>query len=192
MEKCKKLVLKEVRCVWPKLFTPDEFKGKSKYSIGLLIPKDSDNWSKIQDAIKETISAQFGPAEAPKKLKSFKTAGVTKMPIKPYDDEETTFLITPKLDASKGKPRVFNRNKTDLNPESGLPYAGCWVNVSIDVFCHNKEGGGIAFYLNGVQFVREDARLEGGASHVASSKDDFDDLGDDGSASANGTEEDVW
>ena len=192
MEKCKKIVIKNVRCVWPKLFTPEEYKGKTKYSIGLLVPKDSDNFERLQAAIRETVAAQFGETEVAKKLKSFKTAGVTKMPVKPYDDEETTLLITPKLDASKGRPRVFNRNKTDISPEAGIPYAGCWVNASVDVFCHNKEGGGIAFYLNGVQFVKEDSRLEGGASHVASSKDDFDDLGDDGSTAADKEAEDIW
>ena len=33
------IVLRDVRCVYPRLFKPEEYMGKSNYSIGLLLPK---------------------------------------------------------------------------------------------------------------------------------------------------------
>jgi hypothetical protein len=189
-----KIMVREVRCTYPKLFTPEEYKGKTKYSIGLIIPKDSDNFKRITEAIQQAVANQFGEKDVAKKLKSFKIAGVTKMPVKPFGDDDDTVIITPKLDAAKGKPTVLNRNKTPINPEAGIPFGGCWVNCSLDVFCHNKEGGGIAFYLNGVQFVKEDAHLDAGASH-ANCADDFDaleDTGDESETTAKNEAEDIW
>ena len=181
MSKSVTLVLRNVRCVWPKLYRPENFREKDRYSIGLLIEEGSDQAQKLGEAIKTAIAGQYGPQEVEAKLRKFKQTGVTKYPIKDFDDGATK-IITPKRDAAKQAPIVLDGRKQRIPEEKGLPYGGCWVNASIDVFCHNREGGGLAFYLNGVQLVREDAVLGGGTRTAESIKDDFDDLGDTGVA----------
>ena len=175
------IMLRDVRCVWPKLFRAEEFREKKRYSVGLLIEGGSDQEAKLKEAIKAAVAQQYGPAEVEARLKKYKATGVTKLPIKEYEGQENTKIITPKRDESKGPPLVLDGRKRKLEESSGLPYAGCWVNASVDVFCHNREGGGLAFYLNGVQLVREDAALAGTRT-AESFRDDFDDLGDTGVA----------
>lgn len=181
MSKSVRLILRDVRCVWPKLFRPDDFKGKRKFSVSLIITKGSENEKKLYAAIRKAVVEQYGPADSEARLRKFKQTGVTKFPIKPYGDTED-LMITPKLDAEKAPngPKVLDQHKKDipLEQESRIQ-PGYWLNASVDVFCHNKEGGGLAFYLNGVQLVREDALLAG-ASSVETCGDDFEDLGDTG------------
>lgn len=181
MSKSVRLVIRNARCVWPKLFRAEDYRGKKKFSVGLIIQKGSDNEKKLMAAIKQAVAEQYGPSDVESRLKKFKQTGVTKLPVKPYGDEGD-LLITPKLDAEKAPngPKVLDQHKKAIPPEQEsriLP--GYWLNASIDVFCHNKEGGGIAFYLNGVQLVKEDTVLAG-ASSVETCGDDFEDLGDTG------------
>ena len=69
----------------------------------------------------------------------------------------------------------IDQKRQNIPADRGLPYGGCWVNVSIDVSCYTKSGGGVTAYLNGVQLVKEDAPLGAGAT-AGSCRNDFDEI----------------
>lgn len=173
MAKSVRLMIKNVRCNFPKLYVAEEFKGKKNYSIGLMIPTGSPIIEQIEKAAKESIGAQY-PGKIEAMFKRFKGSRNT-WPIRELDDD--TFIVSPKRKEENGAPIVMDQKKNLLPADSGLPYAGCWVNASVDVFCYNKEGGGVTMYLNGVQLVKEDAPLSGVVPATAC-KDDFDAIDD--------------
>ena len=170
-------VLKEVRCTFPKLFQAEEFQGKTRFSVGLILQPGSPQLAKVEKACRDAVVAAFGEAEADKKIRQMKQSKTT-WPIRSMEDG--TFMITPKRDISKGAPVVLDGRKNQIPEQAGLPYGGCWLNVSLDAYCYSKMGSGVTLYLNGVQLVREDAALAG-ASTAASCKDDFEELENTGS-----------
>lgn len=182
-----KCVLKDVRCVYPKLFAADEFMGKKRYSVGLLLPKDSEAFATVKNAITEACRAQWGD-KAADKIKSFQGSKQSWC-LKSFDDD--TMLITPKRAEERGKPIVLDQHANDLAPESGELYGGCYVNCSFVVSAYNKNGAqGVTAFLNGVQLVREGDPLSGAGS-AASCRADFEDLGSTGGKSEQASG-DVW
>ena len=183
MGKSIRVVLSNTRCIYPRLFKADEYMGKSNYSIGLLLPEGSENLKKVQQAILEAVREEYGSEKANALVKKFAGSRTT-WPLKKRDAEDDSegYMIQPKRSEEKGKPKVVDRRKNPIT-EDGVIFGGCWVNASIDVYCYSNNGGGVTTYLNGVQFVKEDAPLAGSA---ASCEQDFDDLGDDGSVEGEG------
>ncbi len=182
-----KCVLKNIRIVYPKLFAPDEFMGKKRYSVGLLLPKDSDALAQVKEAITEACKAQFGD-KAAEKIKSFQGSKQSWC-LKQFDDE--TMLITPKRAYDRGAPAVLDQHCADLPPESGAIYGGCYVNCSFVISAYNKNGAqGVTAFLNGVQLVRDGEPLSGAGS-AASCKADFEDLGATGAKSEQAPA-DIW
>lgn len=167
-----KLVVKNVRCTYPKLFVAEEYMGKKTFSIGLMIPAEGDkNLAALEHACLEVAEAKY-PGKGMAMLKKFKGSRQT-YPIKELDDGN--FIITPKRREDQGAPLVVDGQKRNIPAAANKPYAGCYVNASIDVYCYTKNGGGITCYLNGVQFVKDGEPLGAGAT-ASSCKDDFDEL----------------
>lgn len=171
MAKSVRIMLSNVRCNFPKLFVAEEFMGKKNYSIGLSLPAGSPLIDKIEKAARESIDAQF-PGKVDAMLKKFKGSRQS-WPIREMDDG--SFYVNPKRKEEQGAPLVLDQRKNLIPADRGVPYAGCWVNASVEVFCYNKNGGGVTMYLNGIQLVKEDAPLSG-ASTASSCKDDFEAL----------------
>lgn len=171
MSKSVRIMVKNARCQFPKLFQAEEYMGKKNFSIGLLLPADSANLKAIEAAASEAAESAF-PGKGPAMLKKFRGSRTT-WPVKELDDG--SFIITPKRREEQGAPLVMDQKKQIIPADAGKPYAGCYVNASIDVFCYTKNGGGITAYLNGVQFVKDGEPLGVGAT-AASCKDDFEEL----------------
>lgn len=78
------------------------------------------------------------------------------------------------------RPGVVNRDLSPLTEEDGKPYAGCYVNASVEVYgySHPKSGPGIAASVRNVQFVKDGVPF--GEAPVAADKD-FEALEDDNS-----------
>ena len=87
--------------------------------------------------------------------------------------------ITLSKQAPKKRPTLVNRDKTPIVEEDGILYAGCYVNVSIDLWVmDNSYGKKVLASLNAIQFVR-DGEAFGTKSEGAdcfSSLDDDDDF----------------
>jgi hypothetical protein len=78
---------------------------------------------------------------------------------------------------NKVRPLVLDRDKSPLTQSDGRPYAGCYVNGSIELWCQdNAYGKRINATLRGVQFYKDGEAFAGGGSATA---DEFDDLGVD-------------
>ncbi|WP_430875885.1 ssDNA-binding protein [Gilliamella sp. G0441] len=75
---------------------------------------------------------------------------------------------------NKTRPYVIDRDKTQLNPDDGTIYAGCYVYAVIDIWAmDNKFRKRVCASLSGVQFYKDDDAFT--SSGIASA-DDFDDL----------------
>lgn len=75
---------------------------------------------------------------------------------------------------SKTRPLVIDRDKSPLTASDGKPYAGCYVNASIELWCQdNNYGKRINASLSGLQFAKDGEAFAGGAP---ASADEFDDL----------------
>lgn len=76
---------------------------------------------------------------------------------------------------NKTRPTVIDRDKSPLVAADGKPYAGCYVNASVELWAQdNQYGKRINASLRGVQFLKDGDAFAGGG---AASDDEFDDLG---------------
>lgn len=74
--------------------------------------------------------------------------------------------------SSKTRPLVIDGQRNVLTASDGKPYAGCYVNVSVEVWAQdNQYGKRVNAQLKGVQFVRDGDAFGGGAP---AKPDDFD------------------
>ena len=173
-----KIKLANVRCAYPTLFEPREntMSGKMEYSIKIILQKDDKQIEMLKKVMADAFVAKFGPEKGPKKLRTALESKNTR--FLQWDDDNEYFYINLKRKSADGAPVVIDRHKKHLSQADGLPYSGCYVNVSLDGYVYDKQSTGFGASLNGVQFVA-DGEPFGGASRP--SEDDFDDLGDDGS-----------
>jgi hypothetical protein len=180
-----KVVLKNVRLSYPALFEPRAFQpgDTAKYKATFLIPKGDPQIAEIEAAI---LAAATEGAAMNKFAKDVKKtlAAIRNNPNKfCFQDgdlkgkpEYADMMV---LSASNvTRPIVVDRGHTKDNPRilsvsDGRPYAGCYVNASLDLFAYNKTGNGIAASLGGVQFWANGEAFAGGG---AAPLDAFDDL----------------
>lgn len=162
------MMIKNVRLSFPSLFERAVFDGQEgKYEATVLIDKEDKKTKKLLDkAIAEAI------AEANIKVASDKRC------LKDGDDSEYDgYEGNWSLKAANSKrPTVLNRDKTPLTSDDEVLYAGCYVNIVIDLWIqNNKFGKRVNANLYGVQFVKDGEPFGMGPIDVT---DDFDDLED--------------
>ena len=174
-----KLQLKNVRLSFPDLFTARPFKpgDEPKFKGTFLIEKDSPQIKMVEAAIKQAGLDKGWGAKTEAIIKSIR-GNPNKFcfqdgDTKDYDGYEGMMALSA---SSKSRPLLLDRDKNQLVEADGRPYAGCYVNASLEVFGYNNSGNGIAASLKGVQFVKNGDAFGGGAP---ASPDDFDDLGVD-------------
>jgi len=173
-----RLMLKNVRLAFPNLFEPTTVagEGKPRYSAMLILPPDhpqiADIKAKMQAVAKEKWAAKA--AEVYKALdKGDKLAlhdGDTKAQ---YDGVGGNLFISAAAQES-ARPTVIGSDKTPLTQRDGKPYAGCYVNASIDLWAQdNGFGRRINAQLRGVQFYRDG---EGFAAGRPADSDEFEEV----------------
>jgi hypothetical protein len=174
-----KIKLQNVRLAFPNLFKAVTVNGEGDPAFGatlLLDPTDAQIET-INAAIVQTAKDKWG-AKAEAVLKQMRAGdkvclhdGDTKSQ---YAGFEGMMFIASR---SKTRPIVLDRDKAPLAEDDGRPYAGCYVNVSLELWAQdNNYGKRINAQLGGVQFVRDGDAFAGGGS--AADADDFDDLGE--------------
>jgi len=173
-----KLQLKNVRLSFPDLFTARPFNpgDEPKFKATFLIEKDSPQIKAVEAAIKAAATEKWG-AKADAIIKGVR-ANPNKFcfqdgDTKDYDGYEGMMALSA---SSKSRPLLLDRDKNQLVEADGRPYAGCYVNASLEVFAYTNSGNGISAALKGVQFAKNGDAFGGGAP---ASPDDFDDLGVD-------------
>lgn len=157
-----RIMLKNVRLAFPSLWeatrvgTDDS--SKPRFSASLLLTPDHPQVNEIEQKMRAVAKEKWkDKAEAIYKglEKSDKLAlhdGDTKSQ---YDGFAGMLFVS--AAAQEGsRPTVIDTNKAPLTQKDGKPYAGCYVNVSLDLWAQdNGFGKRINAQLRGVQFLRD-------------------------------------
>lgn len=176
-----KVKLQNVRLAFPRLFKAEQVNGEGdpQFSATFILPKNHPNVKDIENAILQVAKEKWAEkAETMLKkinaeLKSCLKDGDLKADL---DGFAGKYFINA---SNKTRPYVINRDKTQLNPDDGVIYAGCYVYAVIDIWAmDNKFGKRICASLSGVQFYKDGDAFTGGG---IASGDDFDDLSVDDS-----------
>jgi hypothetical protein len=171
-----KVKLTNVRLAFPALFEAKTVNGEGKpaFSAALLIDPADRQVKAINAAIEQVAKDKWG-AKADTMLlglrKTDKLAlhdGDTKAQ---YDGFPGNLYISAR---SATRPLVIDADKSPLVEADGKPYAGCYVNASIELWAQdNNYGKRINASLGGIQFLRDGDAFAGGG---AASEDEFDDV----------------
>lgn len=180
------LKLRNVRIAFcQNLFEPGVFSAGDKpaWSSTFILTKD-DEQNKHIKAVIQNVAVEKWQNKGAANLKTINAAGnicYRDGDIKSeYDGFEGNMYIAARN--TKRAPAVFDRDKTELTAKDGKPYAGCYVNVKLDIWAQdNNYGKRINATLLGVQFVKDGDAFS--ASAVATA-DDFDDIADIGDEDA--------
>lgn len=173
-----KLMLKNVRLAFPNLFKPQTVNGEGEpaYSCTLILTPDHPQLVEIQKAQEAVGQDKWGAkwAAVKKELhakdKMALHDGDTKSQ---YGGFEGNFFVSTRAKQS-ARPTVIDRNKSPLTEADGRPYAGCYVNASVELWAQdNAYGKRINAQIRGVQFVRDGDSFGGGS---AASSDEFDEV----------------
>lgn len=172
-----KVKLKNVRLSFPDLFVARPFKAgdQPKFGAQFLVKKGSPLDKEIQAAILAVANAKW-PGKGAGVVKTIKSNpnkycyqdGDTR----DYDGYEGMMALSAK---NAVRPLVLDRDKSPLTQEDGKPYAGCYVNATVEIFGYTNSGNGISAELKGVQFVKDGDAFSAGSP---ADPDDFDDLSD--------------
>lgn len=165
-----RIVLKDVRLSFPSLFKRASFDGQEgKFEATFLIDKNDPQLKKIEAAMNAKLNDYF-KGKVPKGLKSCLNDGDEK------DYDGYAGMMSLKA-ASNKRVTIIDRDKTPLAEEDNKPYAGCYVNASIDFWVQdNNYGKRINCNLVGVQFSKDGEPFGAGAIDAT---DDFDEIDDD-------------
>lgn len=170
-----KVKLKNVRLSFPDLWEAVEFKpgdGKPRFNATFLIEPGSENDKAIKAAITEAAKETYG-AKWQTVLKSLEgnsnKYAYLDGNLKDYDGYEGMLYLACH---SKTRPYICDRDpNTPLTADSGRPYAGCYVNATVEIYAQKGENQGIRASFTGVQFARDGDAFSAGRPATA---DDFD------------------
>lgn len=171
-----KLRLSNVRLAFPTLFEAKTVNGEGKpaFSASFLLDPADPQLTAINQAIDTCAKAKWG-AKADAILKAMR--GADKVFLHDGDLKENYDGFAGMLyvsSRSTTRPLVIDADKSPLTEKDGKPYAGCYVNASIELWAQdNNYGKRINASLRGVQFLRDGDAFAGGAP---ASEDEFDDL----------------
>lgn len=171
-----KILLKNARLAFPVLFTPQTVNGEGEpaFSASFLIEKNHPQIAEINAAMLEAAKGKWG-AKGQEFFDRAKAADKVALHNGDLKNEYEGFSGMLYISSrNKTRPTVFDKDRTPLVVSDGKPYAGCYVNASIEFWAQdNKYGKRINASLRGVQFVRDGDAFSGGG---AASEDEFESL----------------
>ena len=176
-----RVVLRNVRLSFPDLWIAKEFKagdGRPRYSATFLVEPGSDNDKNIRAAIRAEAELEWGK-KAEAMLKSVESHSgkfcYLDGNLKDYDGYEGMFYLAAHRQKNQGAPKVVDKDKSELQADDGKPYAGCYVNGSVDIYVQTGEFPGVRASLIAVQFAADGDAF----SSAPATADDFEDLSSD-------------
>lgn len=179
-----KIMLNNVRLAFPNLFKPTTVnsEGEPAYSASFILTADHSQLAAIRAAQEVVGKEKWGEKwAAVKKEIAAKDRfalhdGDTKSQ---YDGFEGNFFVASRAKQS-ARPTVIDGNKHPLTEGDGRPYAGCFVNASIELWAQdNAYGKRINAQVRGVQFLRDGDSFGGGSP---ASSDEFETVADGATA----------
>lgn len=181
--------LKNVRLSFPDLWEAVQFKGQGKFyfaakfiqpedqSVG--VKDDTGNWASTTMAkvIEQVAFDKWGDKSSAVLKAMRKAEDVAWLPVKDGESEEGLYVLSTKRyrdDSNGGAPLVVDTSGAPLSAASGKPYAGCYVNASVEIWPQdNQFGKSIRAKLRTVQFARDG---EAFSTAVPISDDEFEPL----------------
>lgn len=172
-----KIKLTNVRLSFPSLWKAEPFKpgDQPKFKATFLIEKGSEQHKQVEAAILEVLKLKVG-AKAESVLKQIRN-NPNKFCYQDGDTKSYTGYEGMMALAAKNamRPLVIDRDRSPLTEADGKPYAGCYVNASVEFFAYDNSGVGVSASVQGVQFVKDGDRFAGGSS---ADESDFDEITD--------------
>ena len=171
--------LNNVRLCFPQLFEAKTVNGEGKpaFSAAFLIDPKDPQLDVLNKAIEAVAKEKWG-AKSDAMLKTIRAADKTCLhsgDLKANDDGFEGMMYVSARNALR--PLVVDVNKAPLTAEDGKPYAGCYVNASVELWTQdNNYGKRVNATLMGVQFYKDGESFAGGG---VADTDDFDDLSAD-------------
>lgn len=148
MANSKTIVLKNVRLAYVDL-TPAEANAKKRVTA-LISKNDKETIALMRNVLKETAVAEWGS-----NIKNIKNPILDGDTRESRDEYKNTLYINAK---SGFDVTVVNQVKETLDP--GQIYAGCKVNLAVNVYTYVYQGQkGLSFGLSAIQFVEDGERL---------------------------------
>jgi hypothetical protein len=183
-----KVVLKGVRLAFPDLWEPKRFEGSdnARYGATFLVEPGSANDKVIREAIRSVAKEAYGnKLEVALKHYEGNSAKFCYLDgnMKEYDGFADMMYLSAHRGEKQGAPLVMDRNKDTLAANSGKPYAGCYVNGSVDIYVQGGKFPGIRASLLAVQFFKDGDAFAGSRANP----DDFEDLSEGADADEFGT-----
>jgi hypothetical protein len=188
-----KCLIRGARLSFPDLFeaTTVNGQGKPSFRAQLLVPETGGDakasvdggatWGPAKQVIEQAIAATAKDkwaAKAPQIIAA--NEGIPQKHCfidgrkRSYEGYEGNWALSASRPEEKGRPLVFDQQKNPLVAADGKPYAGCYVNASVEFWAQdNQHGKAVRCSLNGVQFARDGDAFAGGAP---ASPDDFEAL----------------
>lgn len=180
-----KLKLNNVRLAFPVLFEANTVNGEGKpaFSASFLIDPADPQVKALNQAIDQIAKEKWG-AKADAILNQMRATDKVALhdgDLKSnYDGFPGNLYVSAR---STTRPLVIDKDKSPLAESDGKPYAGCFVNASVELWAQdNNYGKRVNASLRGVQFLRDGDAFAGGG---AANEDEFDDI------SAGATSEDL-
>ena len=171
-----KVKLENVRLAFPSLFEAKTVNGEGEpaFSASFIFPPDHPAVKALNAAIDQVGKEKWG-AKAADILKAARKSdkvclhdGDTKSE---YEGYAGNMFVSAR---NKARPLVIDRDKSPLTAADGKPYAGCFVNATVDLWAQdNNYGKRVNASLSGVQFFKDGDAFAGGG---VADPDDFDDI----------------
>lgn len=173
-----RIMLRNVRLAFPALFEPKTVAGEGnpRYSAMLILTPEHPQLPDVQklmravakDKWKDKAEGIYKSLEKTDKLALHD--GDTKSQ---YDGVAGNFFISAAAQEN-ARPTVIDGNKAPLTERDGKPYAGCYVNASIDFWAQdNNYGKRINAQLRGIQFYKDGDAFSAGRP---ADSDEFDEV----------------
>lgn len=171
-----KIKLTNVRLAFPALFEAKTVNGEGEpaFSAAFLIEPDDKQVTSIRQAMEAVGKEKWGAkwATVKKELDTKDRWALHDGDAKAdYAGFAGMLFVSAR---SKTRPLVIDADKAVLAAQDGKPYAGCYVNASVELWAQdNNYGKRVNASLRGVQFLKDGDAFAGGG---AASEDEFDDV----------------
>lgn len=158
MSNAKRVMLNKVRLAFPVLKEPEQFQGQGKprYSATLLMEKDSPSHKACLAAMRAAAAEKWGEAKADAAVKGLSAGLKVALLDGDLKDQYDGFAGNMALSAhsqAANPPRLLDGQKNVLPRDTGVIYAGCYVNASVEFWAQdNQWGKRINAQLRGLQF----------------------------------------
>lgn len=171
-----KIKLSNVRLAFPALFEAKTVNGEGEpaFSASFLLDPNHPAVAELRAAFETIGKEKWGAkwATVKKEIEGKDRTALHDGDMKSsYAGFEGNLYVSSR---SKTRPLVIDKDRSALAASDGKPYAGCYVNASIELWAQdNNYGKRINATLRGVQFAKDGDAFAGGAPADA---DEFDDI----------------